>query len=200
MDKNALTTKDYIDIAYYVLYLIVVAVTAWYIYRSLKTPIDAVKVGRQLNDEQERDERKRNLFLTLFAYRGMPNHFKFVEALNQIEILYHEQPQILQAWYNLYNSMNIGDRQETQHDRNTWDDLRVLLLDEMSSHLNYSSLKQLRIKKAYYPKGYQEHENLQLEERIAQLKYHQLGADVYQRVIDKSDEENQLPAKPAQPH
>jgi hypothetical protein len=198
-EPKGLSTMDIYTLIYYFIYLFLVAITAFYIYRSLKTPIDAVKIGRQLNDEQENEKRKKDLFLTLFAYRGMPDHFRFVEALNQIEILFHDVPQILTAWYTLYSSLHIGDRVGTAHDFEIMEQNRIVLLDEMASHLKYSSLKQLRIQNAYYPRGYGNSAKFESDLRSAELVFYRTGGEVYQKIIDKTNEDSEAKEKPIPP-
>ncbi len=140
-------TKDNFEIVYWLVTIGVLIVNIWVIAHS---PINAVKVGRKLNDEQQKDNAKRSLFLTLFAYRGSPVHIDFVKALNQIDIVFHDTPTVLQAWQNYYTSVGI---QNQVNEEKIWELLRVDLLSQMAQSLGYSAIKQTDMTKHYYPTG-----------------------------------------------
>ena len=59
-----MTTFEKFSIGYYVLSALILFATVYYIKTG---PTNAVQVGRRLNNEQQKDNAKRNLFLTLFA-------------------------------------------------------------------------------------------------------------------------------------
>jgi hypothetical protein len=98
-----MTTKDYFEVFYWLVSLSILGVTVYWIKTS---PIKAVEIGRKLDNEQNKYNAKRNLFLTLFSLRGNPTHYDFVSGLNQIDIVFQDEQKILTAWANLYNSLN----------------------------------------------------------------------------------------------
>jgi hypothetical protein len=59
----------FMSIVFSILNLLILIATVYYIAHS---PINAVRIGRTLNNEQQKDNAKRNLFLLLFSLRGIP--------------------------------------------------------------------------------------------------------------------------------
>lgn len=76
-----MTTKDYYEIVYWFISLFILAFTVYWIAVS---PVKAVQIGRRLDNEQNKDKSKRDLFLMLFSLRGNPTHQNFVSRLNQL--------------------------------------------------------------------------------------------------------------------
>lgn len=149
-----MTTKDCLEIGYWVVSLLILSATVFYIYYS---PIKAVKIGRELNDEQNKYKTKSDLFLTLFSLRGNPTHYSFVNGLNQIDIVFQDEPTVLAAWGKLYESLNQNNQVDPISE---WGLLRTELLSEMATSLGYKKLKQTDIQKNYSP---QAHENKNIE-------------------------------------
>ena len=152
--ETVMTTKDYFEIAYWILSFLILCVTAFAVYFS---PLKAVKIGRELNDEQNQLKAKSDLFLTLFSLRGNPTAYTFVNALNQIDIVFQDVPDVLTAWDKLYDSMN---NKNLTNPNEIWNLLRTDLLSEMALSLGYKKLKQTAIQKSYTPIA---HENDSIE-------------------------------------
>jgi hypothetical protein len=55
-------TRDNLEIAFWTINLLLLCITAFYIYYA---PIKAVKIGRQLTNEQNKYNSQLNLFLNL---------------------------------------------------------------------------------------------------------------------------------------
>jgi hypothetical protein len=177
--------KDYLEIGYWAVSLLILSATVFYIYYA---PIKAVKVGRQLNDEQNKDTAKRNLFLTLFAYRGSPVHFDFVNNLNKIDIVFQDEPNVLTAWAKYYDSLgqkNITNQEEV------WSILRVDLLSEMAISLGYKKLKQVDIMKNYYPEGHDNQIKEDMELRQAAIKFLKTGKEIHEILISNANQISQ---------
>ncbi len=83
-----MTTKDYFEITYWLISLGILGFTIYWIAVS---PIKAVQIGRQLDNEQNKHNAKLDLFLTLFSLRGNPTSYEFVNGLNQIDICHSTQ-------------------------------------------------------------------------------------------------------------
>lgn len=182
-------TKNCIEVIYWVLSFIVLTITAYYVS---KAPIEAVKLGRKLNDEQNKDSAKRNLFLTLYSYKGSPAHQYFADALNRIDVLFHENPKVIEAWHTLHNSMELPEgAKETLSDRKKWGLLRVSLLDEMASVLGYTpNLKQVDMMKHYSPQAEEFREVSEWEFRDAALNFYRAGFVVYEQMIQNMKQGN----------
>lgn len=141
-------TKDILEVIYWVISLGVLVVN---IYVISHAPKDAVKIGRKLNDEQQKDNAKRELFLDLFAYRGSPIHKTFVDALNEIDLVFHDTPNVLNAWHRYYDSLHLKNQ---VNEEETWRLLRVELLTQMAVSLGYSEIRQIDMMQHYYPEGH----------------------------------------------
>ena len=161
-----MTTKDYFEIIFLGVNLLILLINVFVIRKS---PIDAVKIGRKLNDQQNKDNAKRNLFLTLFSFRGIPVHPDFVNALNKIEIVFNDTPVVLEAWHKLYDSYNNTSLvdQET-----TWRLIRFELLSKISLSLGYTDLKQYDMEKNYFPQGHANQYISEFEFRNDQQAYY----------------------------
>lgn len=146
--ETVMTTKDYFEIIYWVISLLVLIATVYYIKTS---PIKAVEIGRKLNDEQNKHKAKSDLFLTLFSLRGNPTAYIFVSSLNQIDIVFQDEPKVLSAWSKLYDSLN---QPNLVNPIETWSLLRTELLSEMATSLGYQKLKQTDIQKNYSPQAH----------------------------------------------
>lgn len=142
--------KDWIGISLAFLNLVVIGLTAYFIKKTIDSPIKAVTVGRRLDDEQKKDIIKRNLFFTLFAHRGNPIHHQFVAALNQIDIAFHDNQKVLDLWHRYYEALRIKGQVDEQK---VWELHRVDLLSEMATSLSYFQLNQTEIMKHYQPEG-----------------------------------------------
>ncbi|MGN6604120.1 MAG: DUF6680 family protein [Ginsengibacter sp.] len=184
-------TKNIAEIIIEVINVFAVGFTAWFIYRSINSPVLAVERGSELNEQQNKDSLKRELFLTLFAYRGSPSHVEFVLALNKIEILFHDNKNVLEAWHKLFDSMQLPEgTKETEYHRKLWENNRIELLDEMSIALSYPPLKQLKIMQHYYPVGWEFQQNDDLSFRQSQRSYFEKQALLAQMLIDRMNDQD----------
>ena len=141
-----MSTKDIIEIIYWFITLIILVVTVYWIAIS---PIKAVETGRKLDEEKNKYDAKRDLFLTLFSLRGNPSHYDFVNNLNKIDVVYEDSPKVLSAWEKLYESLHNPNQNNAVQ---SWELLRTELLSEMALNLGYNELKQTTIQKSYVPK------------------------------------------------
>lgn len=143
-----MTYKDYLEMVFWLLSLITLIVTIYWIAIS---PIKAVETGRKLDNEQNKYNAKRDLFLTLFSHRGNPTHYDFVNGLNQIDIVFQDEEKVLTAWEKLFESLGNGSQSNAVQ---TWDLLRTDLLSEMAQSLGYQKLKQTSIQRNYLPQAH----------------------------------------------
>ncbi len=183
-------SKETFDTILGIVNILILCITAYFMYRSLRSPIDAVKVGRQLNNEEQKDNTKRELFLTLFALRGNPIHFDFVTGLNEIDVVFEDNPAVLSAWHKHFRDL---------HDKGLTDPLkmwevgRIELLSVMATSLGYNALKQTEIMQHYYPEGHntQWQDSMDLQE--ANLIYLKSGVAFHEAVLESL---NKLPPLP----
>jgi hypothetical protein len=182
-----MTTKDYFEIAFWIVSLLILCVTAYAVYFA---PLKAVEIGRKLNDEQNQSKSKSDLFLTLFSLRGTPIAHTFVNALNQIDIVFQDEPKVLVAWGKYYDSLsqkNLTNQEET------WSWLRTELLSEMAYSLGYEKLKQTDILKNYFPEGHMNQNNQDFEYNQASKLFFETGSKMHKIWIDQyNDSQNQI--------
>lgn len=175
-----MTTKDYFEIIFGFVNIGILCVTAYFIYRSIYSPIDAVKVGRKLNNEQKKDDAKRSLFLLLFSLRGNPIHYDFVRGLNQIDIVFEDTPSVLTAWRDLRTSLNIKNQSNAEKN---WEILRTNLLSAMAVSLGYNRIQQTDMIQDYYPEGHDNQLKDDLDFRQAASVFLKSGAALHELII-----------------
>lgn len=131
-------------------------------------PILAIQVERFLHRRRERHERKLDVFRTLMASRAAVLSPAHVDALNRIDIEFHGEKQITNAWKAYLDHLN--DRTLSAESWGTkTQDLLAELLHFMSQSLRYD-FDRVHIKRAaYYPQGYGdvEHDQLLIRKGLA---------------------------------
>jgi len=158
--------------------LLVLVVNVYVIATSAK---DAVRIGRKLNNEQQKDNAKRNLFLLLFALRGNPTHYDFVRGLNQIDIVFEGVPEVQSAWHTLFDSLQIKNQANAW---DNWERMRIALLSAMAVHLGYNRIQQTDITRHYAPEQHGIFEREDREFRMAALEYFRSGKDLHDAVLE----------------
>lgn len=168
------------DLAFVILAIINIIILYFNIEAIKKSPTDAVKVGRDLNTEQQKDNAKRYLFLTLFSLRGDPLNYEFVKGLNQIEIVFEDENKVLVAWKVLRDSLNS----KLVNPDKTWALLRTNLLSDMAISLGYNQINQTDFLENYYPEGH--HSQLQIESEFLadQHNYYKTASKLNQLLYD----------------
>lgn len=187
-----MTPKDYFEIAYWLVSLGILGLTVYWIAIS---PLKAVETGRKLDNEQNKYNAKRDLFLTLFSLRGNPTHYDFVNGLNQIDIVFQDEEKVLVAWEKLYES--LGNTNLTNAVQ-TWDLLRTELLSEMAQSLGYQKLKQTSIQRNYSPQAHANQDNENWSYHQTAKTYFETGAEMHKLWInhynnpDKNQDDKKL--------
>jgi|SRR5690606_19177511 len=176
--------KDYFEIVYWIISLGILLVTVYWIAVS---PIKAVKTGRKLDDEQNKYNAKRNLFLTLFSLRGNPTHYDFVNGLNQIDIVFQDEENVLKAWEKLFDS--LGNPNQNNAIQN-WDLLRTELLSEMAQSIGYQKLKQTSIQRNYSPQAHFDQNDENWNYHQAAKNFFESGASLNKIWIDKMESQD----------
>ena len=154
------------------------------------SPIKAVKVGRQLNDEQQKDDAKRYLFLALFNNRGKPVSQRFVDSLNTIDVVFYDTPTVLNAWHSHFDSLHQNDLVNKEE---IWRLQRIELLAQMAKSLGYGDLKQIDIGKDYYPQGHGFRDEADFQFRYDQHEYYKNANQMTLMVIEQMKRNNQSP-------
>ncbi|OWP85597.1 hypothetical protein BWK60_13265 [Flavobacterium covae] len=178
-EETIMTTKDIFEIGYWVVSLIILVVTVYWIKIS---PIKAVETGRKLDNEQNKYNAKRDLFLTLFSLRGNPTHYDFVNGLNQIDIVFEDEENVLFAWQKLFDSLNMANISNPIETRNL---LRVELLSEMAQSLGYQKLKQTAIQRNYSPQAHADQSDENWNHQQAAKTFFETGTQMHKIWIDQ---------------
>ena len=111
-------------------------------------PVTAVCITLWIQHRKAVRDAKMKLFLALLAERkDVPFSKRATDALNSIDIIFHNSPKVVALWHKHYTLRQTPPSQELQH---TW----VELLAEMASDLGYSNLKQTDLDKFYVPQGH----------------------------------------------
>lgn len=111
------------------------------------SPIIAVLITLWYSNSKNTRQQKMNLFLTLLATRKThPIPPKFVDGVNTIDVVFHNDKKVIAAWKELFASYHIDPFRIDVADRKLLD-----LLDEMAKSLGYKNIKQTDFDSFYEP-------------------------------------------------
>ena len=166
-------------------------------------PILAVQITEYLRKSDEAKKRKIHIFRTLMSTRSVPLSPAHIEALNLVEIEFHwfrrQERRVIDCW-RLYLA-HLNDRNyplESWPIRKT--DLLIDQLYEMSGALGFSYDKSQIRSGTYYPSGWQEAENEQMEARKLWLQVLQGQRQLPMRVeVSNAPQPTPPPQPPALP-
>jgi hypothetical protein len=156
--------------------------------------IIAVLIGQYLQDRKIKTQAKEWLFRTLFSLRGQPVNHNYVNALNQIDIVFHKNKNVLDAWHKLYDSLNevgISDRMKSDEvfriaKNKEWDKLRHEIIFQMASVVGYD-LKVMKpehlLNPSYSPEGHAFAENFEWDLKAAAKEFFELSVDFHKKAI-----------------
>lgn len=100
-------------------------------------------------------ERKKSekifIFRQIIAAQAMLDYGK-VKALNQIEVVFHDRKEIVNAWYSYKTALKIKDETPTQTEIEAIKKTEKLLLEKMAKYLGYKNITWDTIDDPYYPK------------------------------------------------
>lgn len=113
-------------------------------------------MGAMWNRKTAKENAKRELFFTLMANRKSVMISKeWVDALNQIDVVFQDNKKVRRAWREYFDSLN----EKSQYN----DDKESFLLDllsEMANSLGYKDLKQTEISRFYNPKAFPDQQQM----------------------------------------
>jgi hypothetical protein len=136
-------------------------------------PLVAVMITERSRKNDEHKKRKIQIYKTLMATRSTTLVYAHIEAINLVEVEFHssipEEKRVIDAW-KLY----IAHLHERGLTTETWElrrrDSLADLLYEISSCLGYGHDKAQIQKGAYYPQGWVDTENENIETRKSWLE------------------------------
>lgn len=111
------------------------------------SPVIAVIITLWHSSRKEKQSQKMSLFMTLIANRKTyPIPAVFVNALNTIDVVFHGEKTVIDAWKALFASYHVEPFQIEIADRKLLD-----LLDAMAKSLDYNDIKQTDFDSFYDP-------------------------------------------------
>lgn len=99
-------------------------------------PLFALRVSAWLNERAENHKRKLEIFQTLMQWRMATFAERPVQALNVIDVLFHDVKSVRDAWQDLYAAY-LDARLQTEEGGRIRQDKLNALLTAMASHLGY---------------------------------------------------------------
>jgi hypothetical protein len=118
------------------------------IFALIAGPIVAVIITLWAQSRSEKRAQKQRLFLTLMAHRkSNPPAIEWVNALNLIDVVFSEVPEIVRDWHNLFDVI----QQKPQMNMDQFRARYLTLLSGMARHLGYKTLEQVDIDQFYSP-------------------------------------------------
>lgn len=106
--------------------------------------------------EGERRRMKIYVFATLMQERATIASFQSVQMLNSIDFVFHNSPEVREAWADLYSQFSVGNTHYQLQDEK----MRVLL-KAMAKEIGFSeTLKVDDISRIYYPNALAQQEEL----------------------------------------
>lgn len=133
-------------------------------------PLTGVLFTIWFRARKETRDAKERLFLVLMSERK--NHFiskDVTKALNQIDVVFADNPQIKALWHKYYSLLSQPPGEERLH---TW----LEMLAAMAQELRYQGLSQVDLDKFYIPQGHVDDAEFQRE----------MGA-LWQRVLENTE-------------
>jgi hypothetical protein len=126
-------------------------------------PILAVQIQKFLEARRELRRTRMNLFHTLMQTRGNRRDPAHVQALNSIDLLFHKDKNVVDAWRIYHDHLTSLDQWPSDAQRDQWvkrdEDYLVELLAALSRVLGYD-FDTLRLKRAIYaPSANAEHQS-----------------------------------------
>ena len=106
---------------------------------------------------KERKDEKVAIFRHLIATQAFLDYGK-VKALNSIEVVFHDNQEIVKAWRDYKASLKIDTEKATQQQKDLMIKNEKLLLEKMAKHLKFKNITWDIIKDPYYPRWISESE------------------------------------------
>lgn len=124
----------------------------WFLFGTVVSPVVAAWLTLLWQNRKQKREAKERLFLTLMAHRrAFPPTIEWVNALNVIDVVFAEQPQVVELWHRYYDYLH----QNSQHDNyQQREHTYLLMLSAMARSLGYRRLEQTDIDKFYSPQAH----------------------------------------------
>lgn len=112
-------------------------------------PLIAVGITLWHDKRKRKRDAKLWVFHTLLANRrSSPPAAEWVSALNQIDVIFYDDPKVLDAWHAYYDEL---DHQPDQLNLQRMQHRHLDLLHEMAACLGYPRIRQTELDRVYIP-------------------------------------------------
>jgi len=98
---------------------ILAAINTWALF---KAPKDALRIQKEIEANNEKKQRKLNIFKTLMATRADILSLEHVKALNMIDIEFYNEKSIRNAWDIYRKHLNSYPKNQNEQDKKNWTD------------------------------------------------------------------------------
>lgn len=134
----------------------------------LAGPALAVAATMWWQRRKEIRDAKERLFLTLMAHRrSFPPAQEWVNSLNVIDVVYSDQPKVLDLWHRYYDSLHgPADSVDHQAQSHTY----LLMLAAIARSLGYKNLEITDIDKFYSPRAHGDQMELNYQTQVEWLR------------------------------
>jgi hypothetical protein len=173
------STKDTLEVAYWCFSTAVLIATIIFIYMA---PLKAVRLSKSLENISGKENAKRRLFYTLFAYRGLTTEPEYINGLNTIDIIFQDEDKVISSWHKLRDSFRQKDLIDAVMVREL---LKTDLLSNMAQSLGYAALNQIDVMNYYTPQIHGDQQQFQSNFEKASYNFHLYGSEVYRMLLDK---------------
>lgn len=115
-------------------------------------PIAIIYITKRIQSKEQNHNDKMDLFKVLMTHRDLGWSVEMVHALNMIDIVFCDAPNVRTAWKTYYETLCIQN--PTQEDQIDISNARYNLLNEMATALGYKEdILWDAVQKPYLPQG-----------------------------------------------
>lgn len=115
-------------------------------------PMAIIYITKRIQEKEQNHNDKMNLFKVLMTYRNLGWSVEMVHALNMIDIVFSDDPNVRAAWKTYYEALCIQN--PTEEDQTEIRNAQYNLLNEMATALGYKEdILWDAVQKPYLPNG-----------------------------------------------
>ncbi len=115
-------------------------------------PMAIIYITKRVQAKEQNHNDKMNLFKVLMTYRNLSWSVEMVHALNMIDIVFSDDPNVRAAWKTYYEALCIQN--PTEEEQNQISNAQYDLLNEMATALGYKEdILWDAVQKPYLPNG-----------------------------------------------
>lgn len=129
-----------------------IANTVINIIGTILIPMAIIYITKRVQAKEQNHNDKMNLFKVLMTYRNLGWSVEMVHALNMIDIVFSDDPNVRAAWKTYYEALCIQN--PTEEEQSEISNAQYDLLNEMATVLGYKEdILWDAVQKPYLPNG-----------------------------------------------